>query len=185
MNTKNVLYASILAGLGMVTLASCDKIKDAVEVDLKATSSNISFIIPILEEPGNATLGESKVYLNVDSLIKAHESKLGSDNIRTVKLEKCTITIVDGDSVNNFGALESCKIQFSSQGKPEMVTITELTNNPDEETHTLELPVTDKELSGYFDSKWFNYVVSGKARRATTKTMECKATVTYTITAGL
>lgn len=184
---KQKIFAAITACIaGIMIFASCDKVKDAIKVDFDATSSDISFTIPVLEESGEATLAEDQAYLNVDSLIKAHNDQVGVENIKSVKIKSCTITLINGDSLNNFSVLESCKVQLFSDSKPDMITIAEISGNPDTETHTLELPVkSDLDLAPYFSSRYFTYKLTGKSRRGTTIEMECKVSASYNVVAGL
>jgi len=185
MTGKNLRSVYALGLAGLMAFASCDKVKDAIKVTVGATSSDITFTIPVLEQTGDATLGASQVRLNIDSIIKSKDSRVGAKNIKSVTITRCTITMLDGDTANNFSALESCRVQLSSDVKPDVVTIAEITDNPDAEAYTLEIPVTNTELTGYFNSTYFNYTVSGKARKTTSKPLQCQATVSYDITAGL
>ncbi len=186
MSRKNLLSVYALCLGSILALASCDKIKDAVKIDLGVTSSDITFTIPVLEQSGEATLATDQVYLNIDSIIKTYDENLSASNIKSAVIESCTITLIGGDSVDNLSVLESCKVQFSSDSKQETIIVAELPNNPDVESYTLEIPVNSNlDLAPYFKSKNFSYKLTGVSRRATSQKLECKATVSYHIVAGL
>lgn len=183
---RNIFFSLSLLALLAIMHTSCNKIKEAAKVNLTLSSADVEFTIPQITAIGAATLGSADVYLNVDSIIKANDANLSSKYIRSVNIKSCTLTMVDGDANNNFSALESCKVDFSSNINTNLYTLAEITNNPDVEAYSLEIPVNSTiDLKDYFDATTFSYNLSGTARKTTTKDILCKATFKFSLEAGL
>ena len=185
---KKFTTATLFLALGLtsiLSISSCDKIKDAVKVNLLMQTADVNFVIPA-QPVGTQQLSQFSVPLNVDSILKKKNSSLGLDNIKSVKVKTCTIVLLNGDGTNNFGALSAAKAEMSSSSNSTMVTIAELSSNPDATANSLNLPVNgNTELKGYFKGNTFTYRVSGTTRRATTKALECRATIQFDVEAGL
>ena len=183
---RNILMTFSLIAILAFTHSSCNKIKEAVKATIGLKSADIEFTIPQITATGPATIANKDVYLNVDSIIKANNSKLNASNIRSVNIKSCTITMLDGDASNNFSALNACKVDFSSNVNTNFYTLAEITNNPDVEAYTLEIPVNATvNFKDYFNATTFSYKVSGDARKTTSKDIHCKATIEYDLEAGL
>lgn len=167
-------------------LSSCNKIKEAVKANIDLNYADIEFTIPQITATGPATLSSKDVYFNVDSLIKANNAKLSASYIRSVTVKSCVVNMIDGDAANNFSALESARVDFSSNVNTNLLTIAEITGNPDVEAYSLEIPVnTTINLKDYFNATTFSYTLYGNARKTTNKEIHCKATIKYSLEAGL
>lgn len=183
---SNILSSVIFLSVFTVSLFSCNKIKELAKINIELSSADIEFTIPKINATGPATLADKNVYLNVDSIIKANNAELGAKYIKSVTLKSCTITMVDGDANNNFSALESCKVDFSSNINGSKVKLAEITNNPDVESYELTFPLGGTvNLKDYFNATTFSYNITGSARKTTSKDINCKATIRYTLEAGL
>ncbi len=183
---SNIFFAVILMTCITIINSSCNKIKDAVKANITLTSADVEFTIPQITSIGAVTIGSSNVYLNVDSIIKATNSKLSASYIKSVTVKSCSITMLDGDVNNNFSALENCKFDFSSNVNATLYTIAEITGNPDVESYTLDIPVNSTvNLKDYFGATTFTYNAAGTARKTTSKAIQCKATIKYSLEAGL
>lgn len=185
---KKIIYAStLLVALGATLLVSCNKLKELAKVNFNLDNADGEFTIPVLTAAANVSISSKDVYLNLDSIIKKQNSEISAANIKEVRLQSCELTLTNGDDVNNFGALESCNLEIASNVKTQYVKMAGVSNNPDKIAQTLSLPVeTSLDLKEYFlSANKFSYRISGKSRRATTKELNCKVLVKYTITAGL
>lgn len=183
---SNIFFALFVMAALTILNTSCNKIKDAVKATITLTSADIEFTIPQITNTGTVSIASKDVYLNVDSIIKATNSKLSASYIKSVNVKSCTITMLDGDINNNFSALESCKCDFSSNVNATLYTIAEITGNPDVEAYTLEIPVNNTvNLKDYFSATTFTYNVTGTARKTTNKDIQCRATIKYSLEAGL
>ncbi len=183
---KRILLPLTTALAALFLFASCDKVKDAIKINFDASSSDIRFTIPPIEESGEATLADNNVYLNIDSLIKSQSDEIGVENIKSVNIKECIITLENGDSINHFGIFESCKIELASDTKTELVTIAEINDNPETESFSMNMPIkSDVNLAEYFHAKNYTYKLIGKTRRGTTIELQCNVSATYNIVAGL
>lgn len=186
---KKIMYtfSVFLVAALLLNIYSCDKIKDLAKVNFNMDNSDGEFTIPAIVTVGEASFGTDDIYMNLDSIIKAQNSKVGSNNIKEVKIKSCELTLSNGDSKNNFSALESCMLEMKSNVKPDFIKMAAVSNNPDVEAQTLNLPVESSlDLKDYFlSANQFTYRVSGKSRKTTDKDLNCKILVKYTIVAGL
>lgn len=181
---KKVLYA-LATGALFCCFSSCN-IKDKLNINIDMSSTDVEFTIPLILQTGNVTINDQSVPVNIDSIIHANNAELAVENIKSVKLTSCTITMTDGDSANNFSALQSCSATLSSNSNTTPVQLAGITNNPDVEAYSLELPVnTTAELKDYFKGSSFTYSLSGNARKTTSKELHCNATIRYTLNVGL
>lgn len=185
---KKVIYTvAALLMLGTIGFSSCDKIKDLAKVNFNLDNADGEFTIPVIIAVGEQSLGTDDIYMNLDSIIKEQNSKVGAGNIKEVKIKSCELSLTNGDSKNNFSALESCTLDIKSNVKTNFVRMAGTTSNPDVESQTLNLPVESSlDLKDYFlSANQFTYRITGKSRKTTDKELKCKVLVKYTIVAGL
>lgn len=165
-----------------VSLSSCNKLKDLVKVNVPMQTADISFTIPAQSSAGTYTLAEFSASLNIDSLIKAENSSVGIKNIQSVKITSCTITLQNADTANHFGVLSTIKAELSTNNNSSLVTLAELSTNPDTQSSYLDLPVNSSlELKDYFSGTSFYYKISGTTRRPITKDLQAKATIKFDV----
>lgn len=170
----------------MTGLVSCEKLKDLAQISVGAHSYDVEFAIPEITAAGEQNLASDKVALNIDSIIKANNSSVGVNNIKSAKVQSVHIEIIDADSINNFGVVESCKILLSSDTRPEAVTIAELSGNPDEFKTSIDVPVNGEvDLAEYLKANNYSYTLWAKTRRGTTKEVHCTASIGYDLKVGL
>ncbi|MEZ5047132.1 MAG: hypothetical protein R2831_09090 [Chitinophagaceae bacterium] len=177
---------SMLSLASLFLLSSCSKIKDKLQTNITMKNADIEFTIPIISSTGTVSGGEENVLVNIDSLLKANNAEYAVNNIKSVHLKSCTISMVDGDANNNFSALEACNVSFHANTNTTDITLANVENNPDVESYNLSLPInTDIDFKDYFNATEFTYRFSGTARKTTTKEIHCKANIEYTLTVGL
>lgn len=186
MNLRKLSTVSLaaIASISILT-TSCDKVKDAIKVNIPLQQASIEFdITPV--KAGTGTLAEFQARFDVDSAIKANASQFSAKNIKSAKLKSLKITTTNSTETDHFGVLSACTAKLSSDVNSTWITIGEVTNNPDAVANTLNIPVnTEQELKDYFSGKSFSYILSGTARRATSTTLHCKATLEVNLEVGL
>lgn len=185
---KKVVYTLTIAlMMGVIGFSSCDKIKDLAKVNFNLSNAEGQITIPAILVVGEQSFGTDDIYLNLDSMIKAQNSKVGAANIKEVKIKSCELTLTNGDSKNNFSALEACSLDIKSNVKTDFIKMAGVSNNPDVEAQSLNLPVESSlDLKDYFlSASQFTYRISGKSRKTTDKELKCNVLVNYTIVAGL
>ncbi len=181
---KKLLLLAVSAAI--VGFASCDKIKDMVKINVGVQSQNGEFKIDPIPGAGENELGAADVYLNIDSIIKTENSSVGVGNIKSAKVTEVTLEILNPSAENNFAVVENAKVSLASDTKPEVVTIAEITGNPDEYKTSMNIPLTGSvDLADYMSGSTFTYKLSAKTRRGTTEVINCKATVKYELVVGL
>lgn len=175
---------AVMASISILS-ASCDKVKDAIKVNIPLQQASIKFDIPPVAA-GTNPLAEFQVRFDVDSAIRANASQFSASNIKSVKLESLKISTSNATANDHFGVLSACTAKLSSDVNSNWITIAEITNNPDAAASTLTIPVnTTQEMKDYFTGKSFSYILSGTARRNTTTTLHCTATLDINMEVGL
>jgi hypothetical protein len=186
MKPIKIAALSFLCLSTVLLIQSCKKIKEAAQISIPLSTEQVEFTIPIIVATGTQTIADVNFPLNVDSIIKANDAEFATKNIKSVSINSCQLNLLDGDATDNFSALQDCSIKFSSNVNSTQVTLSEVTNNPDVEAQSLILPVNSSlDLAGYFKTNSFSYRVSATARKTTSKPLQCKATVRFTMKVGL
>ena len=180
---KSLLLVTAAAIMG---LASCDKVKDMIKFNVGVQSQKAEFTVPILTSAGEQSLAAASIHVNIDSIIKAENSSAGVGNIKSAKVTEVILEVQDADGDNNLAIVESAKVMLSSDTKTEMVTIAELTGNPDEYKTTITLPANaNVDLADYLKASTYSYTLWVNTRRGTTKELHCKAIIKYDLVVGL
>jgi hypothetical protein len=180
---KSIIIA--LACCGMALFSACNKVVNGVGINIGMQSSTVDFTIPVITSTNDTSFAAFNSRLDIDSIIRAN-SQFSTNNIKSAKLVSVTVNFENGDEVNNFGALQNYKVLFSSNNKPDMVTVAQNDNNPDDHSSQISLPVvTGQELKDYFKATEFSYIIQGRMRRATTKELSCHAVIKYNVKVGL
>jgi hypothetical protein len=182
-----IFYRSLgfVALLALGTLApSCSKVKDLITINVPLQTADVQF--SITPQPvGAQTLSTFQFGINIDSVLKVENSSIGTGNIKKVKVKSITLTLTNATQNDNFGALSACEAGLASNTKPDYAVFAGLTSNPETYATTLDIPVKDVDLKGYFSSTVLYYKLTGTTRRATTTTLTGKATIKFDIEAGL
>lgn len=181
------IRTTITSGIGLIffLLSSCDKVKEAIRVNVPVTM-NVDMIIPPVSETGsNIVLKETTTEINIDQLIKDANSELGAENIRSVSVESVSLSINEDSQFDpdNLTALHSASIALSSGVKAEWEKIAEV-NDPADPYQT-DIPVIAADLKPYFNTDAFNYRLEIVASRQTTHELHATARIKFIIKAGL
>jgi hypothetical protein len=173
---------SFLAALGAIAIgfSSCEKVKDAIALNIPDQTAEVSFTVPAVSSSQQAT-DITVVTGNIDSLIKANTSGvLDYDNVKSVKITKIVVNADSPTPTNNLGNFENATVTFFTNAKTTPVEIATQTIS-DTYIPTLNIvPATQPELKDYFKGTQLTYSVALKARRATTA-MPLTMTVTMDI----
>jgi hypothetical protein len=182
-----IFYKSLglVAVLALSTiLHSCNKVKDAIRINVPTQTVTADFsIMPV--PVGTQQVAAFQFGVNLDSLIKIQNTDLGLTNVKSAKIKSVTLTLTTSTAADNFGAFSACQVGLASSGKPDYTIIAGLASNPDQNQTTLDIPVNDIDLKDYFTSSAFLFQLSATTRRATTTTLQGKATIKFDVTAGL
>ncbi|MFD2918496.1 hypothetical protein ACFS6H_02170 [Terrimonas rubra] len=181
---KPILTACALALTLLFT--GCDKVKDLIKVNV-TTSVNIDFEIdPINETAVTYTDIQANIANELDAVIKAENSELGVENIKSAKVQSCVITTSATSAPDdNFTALNNLSLAIESDNKPGYTTYAAITTSPTQ-PYSVELPITaGVDLKDYLKGNTFGYKFTYSGKRKTTTTLQCRARVTYLLNVGL
>jgi len=182
-----ILYRSLglVAVLALSTLLpSCDKVKDAISINVPTQTVTADFTITA-QPAGTRDLASFQFGINLDSLIKKENSSLSIGNIKQAKIKSISLTLTNATQADNFAVISACEAGVTSNTQPQYTVFAALTSNADTYATTLDIPVKDIDLKDYFSSTAIYYKLSGTTRRATTTTLQGKATIKFDIVAGL
>jgi hypothetical protein len=163
-------------------IQSCTKVAKGLRFTLAMQTGSVALTIPATPlTTGTATFGPATNSYNVDSFIKAQTGTLlGEQNITSVKLTSCVLIINNPDVDNNLANFQSASAEFSSNTNSNPYTI-DVPSIPSTYGTALNMPVdTTVDLSTYLGNQ-FNYSVSGKMRKATTKALNCTLQFTFNL----
>ncbi len=157
---------------------SCQKLKELVSIEVPV-SFDIDFQLPVVQDTGYATFYSQPEAINLQEAIAASDTRLDINQISSVRLKACTLSVCDQDQDknDNFQSFSSLKIEFSTDTQPgwvDLATIEGIPPNP-----FLFSPVvnTETELKNYLNSRIYTYVVSGRAIKTTKRDISCKARI--------
>lgn len=169
--------AAMLFALG---ITSCDK--DLINVDVPMEFSEATFIVPASILAGDFK-DSTTVSANLDSILTSR--KIDKKNIKSIKIEFIELSVLNGDTSNNFRLVENLEASMQ-KGAETPTKVGSVTNNPDKVAMKLNLTTdSDKEFKSLLDGNSFTFRVSGKTRRAVTEEMTVKAKMKFKISAGL
>lgn len=179
-SSKGILFAAV-AALGLTFgITSCNK--DLLNVNVPLEFAEITFTIPITPLSGPYA-DTTIVTTDIDSILSANKVK--KENIKSIKLEKLTFTIMGEDSLNNFRLLESIKGAISKDGGS-YATVGEVNGNPDVISYELNGNAnTGTEFKDYLNGSTFSIKVSGNTRGPVTQEIVVHAKLKFKMEAGL
>ncbi|WP_353140541.1 hypothetical protein [Pseudopedobacter sp.] len=174
-NVKTSFIGAIL--LAFVSLSSCDKVKDAIQADVKVTPNAIEFTIP---QVTNLERGRITGVENISKIDLNQYKGLKSINLTSLKVE-----LLDKVSGANFKALEEISIEIKS-GTNTAVLAKKLNTDFTNDQYTIEIPVTGGDIDiQNFVKNTFSYDIVGKAHMETSQAVRAKLTAVYTVKFGL
>lgn len=183
-----ILYRSLgfVAVLALSTLLpSCDKVKDAIRINIPTQTVNADFEIQKVAA-GTAQVASFQWGFNLDSVIKKSNPDLGIGNIKKAKIKSIVLKLNNATQENSWAAFSSCEAGFSSNLNPNnYITFAKVDSNPDNYATSLNIPVVDVDLKDYFGTSVFYYKLTATARRATTATLNGTATIQFDVEVGL
>lgn len=169
--------------IACAALFSCNKVKDALKVNVPVTmTTDLTF--PVIPAAGDTTI-TANVNADIDQLIKNNNAQFGVKNIRSVEISSCSVSLAPPvDATDNLTAFNSLKVSLASDKKTDWADIAEADNIT--ATDSLSLQVnTNTDLKDYFTGKTFSYKIAGSLRRPTTHEMQCHVKITFKVTVGL
>lgn len=160
-----------------MVFTSCEKIQDAL---FQPFESPISFdiTIPVVNSTANeVSMGQTVVQYNLDSVIRKHTSNaLGADIVGAMYINQIGIQLSNSDGNNNLGNFDYVKLSVASNGTPAVVGPL---NIPAGISSSATFTITGSpDIRPYFGGSAVTFRLSGKANKATTKTLQARISAT-------
>jgi hypothetical protein len=181
---KGYLLSAVI--ISLMLFSGCSKINDSTEMNFSVSPSPTAYKIPIITTLDTGTIIASiPVRLDLDSMIKAHNKRFSSGNIKSIKLNSIILTITDTVPDVTFSSFEN--LRMTIQGGSQSSNLLASLNPSESPVKTLNIPVTAtvNELKGILGNEVVNYVIKGKLRKATTKVYAITASSTFRVELGL
>ena len=119
---------------------------------------------------------------NLGSTVKANTGGVyGANDVTSVKVKQIVFNLSDADSLNNLANFESVRVILSSDTKKDTVTVASMSFPDTYASSATYKPVNSPELRPYLTGKQLNYIILGKIRRATTKSLHFSILVTLRV----
>jgi hypothetical protein len=184
LTTKNTkfLKGCILFNLilGITISSSCSKINDSTEMNIIVSPSPVAYDIPIITSLDTGTvIATIPVRLNLNDMIKLHNERFSSNDVKSANLNSMTLTITDKATDVTFANFENLRVTI--QGGNESSRLLASLNPTDSQVKTLNIPLTAtvNDLKSIIANGMVNYIIKGKLRRATTKIYAISASASY------
>lgn len=182
MKTKFSIIA-LVALLFTVGLTSCDQIKEKIFNAFLANSADIDFTIDIISDTSKVgSIDSLSTNMDLDSIIRVQTNNaFNLTSITSINLEECKMTILNPDATNNLANFEQGNLTFSTDSKSVPVQVCSGII-ADVYSDSWLMPV-DKtiNLKEYLIGHKLSYNISAKARRVTTKKLDCKMSIKFKV----
>ncbi len=174
-------FAALMAA--SFSFNACDKLKNDLFKAFTANGGSIDFTVPIISNTSTKTdMGTAVNNYNIDSIIKAETGGVfGLKDIKKITITEAKVKINNADADNNWANCEEGWVMFSTN---QMTTPTAIATGliPDTYSDEITLPsVAGINLKDYLTGNVLTYIVQGKMRRATTKSLNCTLSVKFYI----
>ena len=186
---KKVVYSlGMLALVAAVTVPyqSCnikDKVIENLVENFDLDGGTITFDIPIITDTTGTVNGDTTmVDLNLDAKIKEVASSLGTNDIETINITECKLTINNSDANNDASNFKSATASLYSDVNTTPVTISTNGDVPNTPGTEITLTPATVNLADYMKTGTkLYYYASAHMRKATTKVLNCTMKVKYKV----
>jgi hypothetical protein len=176
----SIFSVAIFLSLAAVSFSSCDKLKEKLFEAFSTGGGDVDFTIPIVTSTGvENKYATEKIYINVDSIIKAETGGLFSlDNVKKISVESAEIYVNNPDNDNNLANFEGGGVIFNTfnptkndWNEPMLVASDDL---QDAYADYHKMIITENvNLKEHLRGNEIAYWYVAKARRVTTKPLDC------------
>lgn len=190
---KALLSLSFLATIAAASFSiqSCNKIKDEIIKNIDPfnfTEQDITYGVPPITTTTTFSTRDSGT-ININQQIKDNAGvDIDINKVSSIKIKKITLTILNADEENNWTNLETITAGFQTKtgtqnGKQEQLWTKNIADVAAEKYVPQVIEPADVNLKEYFngDRETVYYIVSAKARRATTKELNVNAVIEYEV----
>jgi hypothetical protein len=188
MKARKLFYAISALVTTTIIFSSCDKLKDKLFEAFLTQAADVNFTIPVV----SSTTQEGKIetlpiYMNVDSIIRANTGGLFNINsVNTVEIQTADLTINNPDAANNFANFEYGILLFNTYNPKiqDWNRVLGVARDDIKDTYAATMSlnlVPDINLKDHLIGTKAVYFYSFKARRVTTKPLNCTLRVKLNI----
>lgn len=176
--TRTLALVALLFALGF---AACKKIKESLFPAFDADIQNVSLTIPITLAGAEAS-STATVAFSLDSVIKQYTSNtFGFNSVSSVKVKDATVFLENADDQNDVSNFQNVSLKFASNTNTTPVEVLSA-SIPDSPATDANIPATNSpELKSYLNGTQLTYIISGTARRSTTKELNATVAVTLSV----
>lgn len=182
-NTFSFLFLGLAIVGTIFAVQSCNKgTTNATEKKVTLNNSNLSLTVPMIMGSGdNDSITSFYHKMNMDSFVKSY-GQYDTSNIRSVKLQSCTLRITDGDTANNIRNFHTTNIGLTSGSNRNLFRIAAFTDIVDTNAYTITIPSSyDPNLATYYKADSVRYRLYGNFRRGTKKELTCIADFNFEV----
>lgn len=186
LNKNNVVKLLFIGLVITILYTSCKKLRELVKAEIPV-EMEVDFVIPVITDTGYTTFNSQPLKIDIHELIRASNNQVDTDNIKSVKLNSCTISINEDqrDPESNFQDFAALTTAFSSDVHPDWIQLASIEAIPSH-PYLIDLPVNkETELKDYIHGKIYNYRITGRALQQTDKEIACKAKIGILVQATL
>lgn len=172
---KKLLAFIPLLALLVTGIASCDKIVDKIFNSFVGDGGSVSFTIdPVTSTDVESDNQNISVDLDIDRIIRENTNgAFGLNSIGKVTLQSAELIINNPDAENNIQNLESFYLAFNTNTSTDLLTLGSV-DIPDQYGDRILLnTLQGVDLKPYLTGTQLSYIYRLKARKVTTKPLEC------------
>ena len=166
----------------LVALDSCSKLDDKTQLNIAIAPKVSNFAIPIITSlDTGTTFVEIPINLDLDDMIKDHNQRFSSANIKSIRLTSAILKITDKDTAVNFSNFENIRMTIQSGTSTSNLLAT--LNPQNLSTQNLTIPVTStvNDLKSLVTKGGASYLFKGKLRRPTAKIINGEAAMIFRV----
>jgi hypothetical protein len=188
MEARKLFYAISSLLSTTIIFTSCDKLKDKLFEAFMTQAADVTFTIPVVSNTTHEGKIETlPIYMNVDSIIRANTGGLFNINsVNTVEIQTADLTINNPDAANNFANFEYGILLFNTYNPNirDWNRVLGVARDDIKDTYAANMSlnlVPDINLKDHLIGTKAVYFYSFKARRVTTKPLNCTLRVKLNI----
>jgi hypothetical protein len=181
---KRAIGVFVFAAIIITLSTSCKKVITSLFPGINVRIPDVQLTVPpVLIVPGSEmSLGTYTASYNLDSVIKASTNNVFNINdIASVKVKEVTVTLQNGDNLNNLSNFESARVVLSTDTNGSETNLVSM-NFPDAAATSMTVSPSDSpDLKQYLVGNTIHYTVYGKVRRPTTKSLNMVVSITVRV----
>ena len=181
---KKLFVPVLIAALIFAGLASCKKIIKKIFQGIDADVPVVSVTLPPIPIvlPVEVPFLPIAQRFDLDSTVRANTGgTFGAEDVSSIKIKQIVFDLSNADSLNNISNFESVRVTLKSNANPQTIEIAAITFPDTYAAAYTYKPDNSPELRPYLNGTELIYIVYGKLRKATTKSLGLSIKVTLRV----